>query len=388
MQTTDLGRRREQKLRRYCSTVLLCVTLICGSCSRSTDSGAALPVKAIADAYWDFWLRTNPEQATQVGEYRYNDQLSRYSMPHYEAVRTEASGLIARLKAIDAARLNASDRLDHAVLLGTLEDLVRSIDLKMYEMPVDQFYGVQIAIPQIAMTSPFDTVKQYEDYIARMRQVPERLEQLTATMRQGVKDKLMPPKYLIEKTVVQCRNIADPGGEKSPFAAPVLRFPDTIPADQRKRLHDTLLSVVDGEVRPAYKKLEQFIAKEYAPQGRVDEGYWSLPDGDERYRFNVHTQTTSNVTPEQIHQLGLAQVADLEAQISALAKTAVYPDGKTFTKAVYADSKLKAANREQILDSFRNYIANMEPKLPQLFGRLPKGKLLVTSVPEYMEKDS
>ncbi len=120
----------------------------------------------------------------------------------------------------------------------------------------------------------------------------------------------------------------------------------------------------------------------------MDEGYWSLPDGDERYRFNVHTQTTSSLTPEQIHQLGLAQVADLEAQISALAKTAGYPDGGTFTKAVYADPKLKAANREQILDNFRNYIANMEPKLPQLFGRLPKGKLLVTSVPGYMEKDS
>jgi len=113
-----------------------------------------------------------------------------------------------------------------------------------------------------------------------------------------------------------------------------------------------------------------------------------LPDGDERYRFNVHTQTTTNLPPEQIHQLGLTQVAELEAQILALAKTAGYPDGKSFIKAVYADPKLKATTREQILDTFRGYIANMEPKLPQLFGRLPKGKLLVTSVPEYMEKDS
>jgi uncharacterized protein (DUF885 family) len=362
--------------------------MLCGSCSRPADSVPVASVKPIADAYWEFWLRTNPEQATQLGEYRYNDQLSEYSIAHYEAIRNEAAGLIARLKAIDAVKLNASDRLDQAVLLSTLEDQVRSIDLKMYEMPVDQFYGVQIAIPQIAMTAPFDTVKHYEDYIARMRQVAGRLEQLTAAMRQGMKDKLMPPKYLLEKTVVQCRNIADPGGEKNPFTAPVLRFPDTIPADERKRLHDSLVSVVDGEVRPAYRTLEQFIAKEYAPQGRVDEGYWSLPDGDERYRFNVHTQTTSNLTPDQIHQLGLAQVADLEAQISALAKSAGYSDAKTFTKAVYADPKLKATSREQILDSYRNYISNMEPKLPQLFGRLPKAKLVVTSVPEYMEKDS
>jgi len=188
--------------------------------------------------------------------------------------------------------------------------------------------------------------------------------------------------------VVQCRNLADPAGDSNPFAAPALHFPDSIAAADQKRLHDELVSVVDSQVRPAYKKLEQFIATRYAPQGRLEEGYWALPDGDERYRFNVHTQTTSNMTPEQIHQLGLAQVAEIEEQIAALAKKAGYPDAKTFTRAVMSDPKLKATSREQILDHFRHYIEGMEPKLPSLFGRLPKGKLLVTSVPEYMEKDS
>jgi uncharacterized protein (DUF885 family) len=373
--------------RRLIASVSLCLAVLCGACSHAPVSTADT-VKSISDAYWEFWLRTNPEAATQAGEYRYNDQLSDYSITHAEAEKTEASALIARLKTIDASHLNEADRLDHAILMSSLDDLVRSIDLKMYEMPVDQFYGVQIAVPQIATFAPFDTVKHYEDYIARMHQIPGRFEQLTATMRQGMTDKLMPPKYLLEKTVVQCREIADPAGEKNPFASPVLHFPDTIPAADQKRLHDALIAAVDGEVRPAYKKLQQFIATEYAPQGRLDEGYWALPNGDERYQFNVHTQTTSNLTPEQIHALGLAQVADLESQILVLAKKAGYADSKAFTKAVFADPKRKAASREQILDNFRHYISEMEPKLPQLFGRLPKGTLLVTSVPEYMEKDS
>jgi uncharacterized protein (DUF885 family) len=389
MQNLNHELRRESNTFRSCiAAVLFGVTLICGSCSRPANSVGGSPIKPIADAYWEFWLRTTPEMATQLGEYRYNDQLSEYSIAHYAAVKSDASALVSRLKAIEPAKLNESDRLDHAILMSTLEDLVRSIDLKMYEMPVDQFFGVQIAVPQIATTAPFDSVKHYEDYIARMRQVPGRFEQMTATMRQGMQDKLMPPKYLLEKTVVQCHNLATPEGEKNPFSAPVLHFPDGIPEGERKRLHDALIAVVDGEVRPAYQKLETFLAKEYAPHGRADEGYWALPDGDERYRFNVHTQTTTNMTPEEIHQLGLAQVADLEAQILALAKKAGYPDAKSFTKAVYADPKLKATSREQILNNFRNYIGNMEPKLPQLFGRLPKGKLIVTSVPEYMEKDS
>lgn len=367
---------------RYRFIVLL---LLCSACSHPADE---LTIKPIADDYWAWWQRTNPEAATQAGEYQYNDQLSDYSIAHSEAVKKEAAVLVARLKALDAVKLDESGRLDHAILLGTLEDEIRSIDLKTYEMPVHQFDGVHIAIPQIATYAPFDTVKHFEDYIARLHQVPDRLDQLTATMRQGMRDKLMPPKYLLEKTVIQCRDLAAPAGEKSPFAAPVLHFADTIPAGDRQRLRDALIAAVDKEVRPAYKKLEKFIAKEYAPQGRADEGYWALPDGDERYRFNVHTQTTTAMTPEQIHQLGLAQVAELEAQITALAKSAGHADAKTFTKAVFADPKLKATSREQILDNFRRYIDNMEPNLPQLFGRLPKGKLMVVSVPEYMEKDS
>lgn len=366
-------------------SLLAVLALACGSCSRPADAPS---IKDIADAYWEFWLRTNPEGATQLGEYRFNDQLSEYSISHFEAVEMEASVLRARLKAVDAAKLNESDALDYAILTGTLDDLLKSIDLKMYEMPVDQFYGVHIAIPQIATTAPFDTIKHYEDYIARLRQIPGRFEQLAGTMRQGMLDKLMPPKYLLEKTVAQCRNLADPAGVKNPFAAPALHFPDSIPPAEQKRLRDALIAAVDDSVRPAYRRLEKFIASEYAPQGRVDEGYWALPDGDARYRFNVHTQTTTDMTPEQIHELGLAQVADLESQILAVAKQAGYPDAKTFTKAVMSDPKRKAVSREQILDSYRRYIGDMEPKLPELFGRLPKGKLLVTSVPEYMEKDS
>lgn len=370
-----------------CASALLCAAFILGSCSQA-PAPPTESIQAISDDYWSFWLRTNPESATQLGELKYNDQLSEYSIGHYEAVKKESAALLARLKTLDASKLNEADRLDHAILRSTLEDQVRSIELKMFEMPVDQFYGVQIGVPQIATYAPFDTVKHYEDYIARMKQIPGRFDQLTEAMRQGMKDKLMPPKYLLEKTVVQCRNLADPAGDKNPFSAPVLHFPASIPAADQKRLHDELIAQVDGQVRPAYKKLEHFIATEYAPNGRLDEGYWALPDGDERYKFNVHTQTTSNMTPEQIHQLGLAQVADLEAQITGLAKKSGYADSKTFTKAVMSDPKRRVKSRDQILENFRRYLGNMEPKLPQLFGRLPKGTLLVTSVPEYMEKDS
>ena len=113
-----------------------------------------------------------------------------------------------------------------------------------------------------------------------------------------------------------------------------------------------------------------------------------MPDGDARYRYAIHTQTTTNLTSDQIHEIGLAQVADLENQITALAKSAGYADRKSFEQAVFSDPKLKGTSRQQVLDRYSHFIGQMEPKLPQLFGLLPKSKLVVTSVPAYMEKES
>jgi uncharacterized protein (DUF885 family) len=141
-------------------------------------------------------------------------------------------------------------------------------------------------------------------------------------------------------------------------------------------------------VRPAYAKLQAFIAEEYAPKGRTEFGVWSLPDGDARYQFAIRMQTTTNLTGAQIHEIGLQQVADLESQIAALARKAGYADRASFEKAVFADPKMRGTSRQQILDRFTHFIGQMEPQLPQLFGLLPKSPLVVASVPEYMEKES
>jgi uncharacterized protein (DUF885 family) len=172
------------------------------------------------------------------------------------------------------------------------------------------------------------------------------------------------------------------------FGEPAKHIPAAFSSADNKRLHDALLKAVDAQVRPAYTKLQNFVAEDYAPKGRLQPGTWSLPNGDELYRYAVRTQTTSDLTPEQIHQLGLSQVADIEGEIAALAKKAGYPDAKTFVAAVHADPKWKAQSREQILDNYRRYIGQMEPKLPQLFGLLPKTKVVVAPVPEYMEKEA
>jgi uncharacterized protein (DUF885 family) len=367
---------------RFCSAFLALTLVILLPAQTPQKSLASLK-----DEYWDFALRERPDLGLVAGEVRYNDRLPDYSLAHVKEVQAQEEGLLRRALAIDASHLGEQDQLDKALLVRLLKDRLASIRWKTYEMPVDQFNGVQIWLPQIATLAPFDTVQHYQDWIARLHQVPRVLNQVTEVLQQGLRDKLMPPKYLLEKAVKQTRDLANSSGLANPFAAPATHIPTSFAPADRKRLHDQIVAAVDSEVRPAYARFEKFLASDYAPKGRTEFGVWSLPDGEARYRFAIHLQTSLDMPPAEIHQLGLNQVADVEKQITALAKKAGYPDAKSFTTAVHADPKLKAKSREQILDNFRRYIGQMEPKLPQLFGILPKNRLVVTSVPAYMEKD-
>jgi uncharacterized protein (DUF885 family) len=198
----------------------------------------------------------------------------------------------------------------------------------------------------------------------------------------------MPPKILLEKVVTQSDNLATTPPEKSPFAHPFDKFPDGISATDQKRLRDRGLAVIRDSVIPAYVKFTAFVRDDYAPKGRTEPGVWALPDGAERYAFRVKEVTTTDLTPEEIHQIGLAQVKEIEEKMLGLAKQLGFSDLKTFQAAVKADPKLHPKSREEILDLYRKYIDQMNARLPQLFGRLPKAKLEVMPIEEFHEKES
>jgi uncharacterized protein (DUF885 family) len=371
------------------AAVLSLLPLIGGLASAAPDSQARhAALRAVADDVWEFYLRENPESATALGEYKYNDRLTDYSLAHVATLRQQLSGLLARARAIGSTGLSDADRLDQQLLMLALSNQLESIRLKNFEMPIDQMNGTHLAFPQIAATAPFDSIEHYRDYIARLNAVPKAIDQLIEVSRAGLRDGLVQPRFLLEITVKQCADLADAAGADSPFAEPIARMPDTFPAADRQRLREAIIAAVDGQVRPAYARLQKFIAEEYAPRGRMEPGLWSLPDGDARYRYAIHTQTTTGLTGEHIHEIGLAQVAELERQITALARSAGYADLASFEKAVYADPRLRGTSRQQILDRFTHFIGQMEPKLPELFGILPKSKLIVANIPAYMEKEN
>jgi uncharacterized protein (DUF885 family) len=224
---------------------------------------------------------------------------------------------------------------------------------------------------------PFNSVKDYENYIARLHRIPRALDQITTDMKLGLASGLVPPKYLLEKVTVQAQNIADASEEKSPFAVPLNKFPPSITAADQQRLRDEVFKAVKAEVNPAYAKFAAFVKNDYAPKGRTDMGVWSLPNGNARYQYDVKHLTTTSLTPEQIHQLGLKQVAEIDAQMLAIAKQQGFSDVKSFNEHIRQDPKLHGTSGQQILDLYQHYTDQMYTKLPQLFARLPKNKLVV-----------
>lgn len=345
-------------------------------------------LNALLAEQWEYTLKNSPEFATILGDLRYNDHWSDVSLAHMRADHQATADFLKRFEAIDTSGFPDSDKLNQQLMVRQLKDSLRSYDLKLYEMPLDQMSGVHIALAGFVSPIPFNSTREYDDYLARLKAVPKLFDQVTAVARQGMADKMMPPKYLLEKVVKQIASIEQPAGMDSVFAEPLKHFPKSVSAADQKRLHDSIVAAIDHDVRPAYAKLGKFVADDYAPHGRSQPGVWDLPNGEAIYRFQVEQMTTTRETPQQIHEIGLAEVKRIEGEMTKIAHAQGFKDLASFRASLKTNPKTHATSREDILNRYRGYIAGMEPELPKLFGRLPKTEVVVKPVEKFREKEA
>jgi uncharacterized protein (DUF885 family) len=336
---------------------------------------------------WEYTLRTQPELATHVGDNRYNDRLSDLSDQAIAADLEHARQSLRRFEALDVTGFPEQERLNHALMVRSLRENIEAAQFKGWEMPVTQFGGVHMWYASLVFDTPFRNTKDYEDYLARLHQMPRGLAQAIGHMKDGLRDHLMPPQYLLEKVATQAQQIADSPLDKSTFTNSLRKFPDSVSEADRKRLTADIEKTVKEEVEPAYAKFAKFVREDYAPHGRLDPGVWALPDGESRYWFEVKHQTTTSMAPEEIHQLGLKSVADIESQMLEIARKQGFTDLKSFNEHIKQDAVLHAKSGEQLLDLYTHYRDQMYDKLPQIFGRLPKNKLIVVPMESYRSPD-
>lgn len=334
---------------------------------------------ALFEEQYESDLRNSPERATSFGDYRYNDKLADHSLAAIAQHYKTDEDFLKRLQAIPTAGFSDQDTLSHDLLVRVLQQRIADFDLKEYEMPVSQQGGIHTGLADLPLSVPFDSVKHYEDYIARLHQIPRVFSQTTEVLRAGMKDKLMPVRFLLEKVPVQCQGIID----ANPFLLPAKKYPASISAEDQKRLTQQITDAINTDVIPAYRNFATFISKEYAPQGRTALAITSLSDGQKRYQNDIYARTTTRMTADEIHQLGLHEIERIQAEMLLIARKAGFADLVAYRASLKTNPKYIPSSAEQILDDFRRYIAQMEPKLPGLFNLLPKSPVTVEAIPAF-----
>jgi len=334
---------------------------------------------ALFEEQYESDLRNFPERATAFGDYRYNDKLADRSLDAIAQYHKTDQAFLSRLEAIPSTGFSEQDQLSHDLLVRVLQQRIADHDFKEYEMPINQQNGIHTSLADLPLSVPLDSVKHYEDYIARLHQIPRVLSQTTEVLRAGMKDRLMPVRFLLEKLPVQCQGIID----ADPFLLPTKKYPASISSEDQKRLTQQITDAINTDVIPAYKTFAEFLRTDYAPQGRTTLSVTSLPDGQKRYENDIYARTTTHMTPDEIHQLGLHEIDRIQGEMIVIAKKEGFADLAAFRASLKTNSKYVPTSADQILEDFRRYIAQMEPKLPELFTLLPKSPVTVEAIPAF-----
>lgn len=337
---------------------------------------------------WEYELRTSPEMATMLGDNRYNDRLDDRSEEFQRTDLEQRKKFLTAFQGVQAKELSAQDALSLKLMIRNLQEDIEGAQFKNWEMPVNQMGGPHLHFVSMVTMIPFNSVDDYENYLSRLQQIPHAMEQVTSNMRQGMKDRLMPPRYLLEKVVVEAQEVADKKGMESPFAKPLEKFPAGVSDADQQRLRAGILEAISKEVVPAYQKFAAFVKSDYAPQGRTDPGVWALPDGAARYRYQIRRITTTDLTPDRIHEIGLKQLKQTEAEMLALAHKLGFSDLASLNDHIRKDRSLYATSGQQLVDLYTKYARQMEEKLPQMFGRLPNNKLDIVPMDPFRAKNA
>jgi uncharacterized protein (DUF885 family) len=369
----------------------------------SVDAGATDRVEQLDRLYGEFWeenLRMNPLQATFAGDPRYNGELPNYlSVEFLEQNRAFQQKYLDRARAIAGEKgledLTGQDRLSYEIFTLNRESALEDLKFPTRLLPLNQFSSFVNSLAQFGSgtgAQPFVTVKDYDDWLRRAARAPVLIEQAMVNMREGVAKGIVQPRVLMEKVIPQLDANISEEVEKSIFWGPVTRMPAGFSAADRERLTTAFRNLVGLQLNPALRKLRTFIAEEYLPKSRDTFGMGALPGGAAWYEHNVRDNTMRSMTPAQVHQIGLDEVARIQKGMREVARdlgyqkpTATLPQLKAFFAWMSARDDQYFKSREELLATYQAFGANVAPVLPKYFNLRPKADYEVRLVETFRE---
>lgn len=334
---------------------------------------------------WAWRLRESPELATTVGVHDYNDRLSDLSPATLERQVVDSKGFLRELAAIDRAALPVGEQVNYDIFATQLTDRVAAHGFGEHLLPLNADSGFHTAFALIWQPMPFQSVADYDRYLARLAAFPRYLDQNIALLEEGLRRGITVPRATLDgiETSIQPLVVEDP--EQSALWAPFARLPPQLPEADRQRLAAAGREVIRQAVVPAYARLLSFMTERYVPGSRATLAATALPNGPDYYRFLIRRYTTLELTAEEIHQLGLAEVAAIRAEMDQVIRQVGFTgDFAAFLHFLRTDRRFYASSAEQLLMHAATIAKRMDGKLPALFGRLPRQPYTVAPVPDYL----
>jgi uncharacterized protein (DUF885 family) len=349
----------------------------------ATDAGHEL--HALFERYFEDVLRLNPLLATYIGDHRYDDRLPNSIGPAYRAeVKALNERYLAEARAIDPAQLSPADRISRDIFVREREHERAAERFPDYLLPVNQAGGLLTTMPALGSggnAQPFATKQDYEEWLGRLDGLVVWIDQAIANMREGIARGVVQPRPVMDKVLPQVEAMIVEAPEDSLYFAPVRAFPETVPYADRERLRDAYAAAIRDELVPAYRRLRDFIRDEYLPRARPSVAWSALPDGQAWYAFQVREHTTTSMTPEEIHQLGLSEVARILGEMDQVRQvTGFQGDLPAFFDFLETDPRFYFTRGEDLLQGYRELKSRIDAALPRLFSLFPVADYQVREV--------
>ncbi len=350
------------------------------------EAGKAL--RAFFDAEWDYAMEQNPTRASSLGDRRWNDRWDDDSLEANQKQQEHAKAALLQLTKMDPAILSPADRLNYELFKKRLEQEIAGFRFRMHLLPINQRGGIQTA-DELSDSLRFTTVKDYEDWLARLRSFPASMEQQMTLMREGVKAHIIWPKVVLERVPAQIDKQIVDNPEQSPFFKPFKRFPKDLAAADQERLSQAARDAISSGIVPAFHKLKEYFVAEYLPAAFPEVGVWQMPDGGELYTYLAQRYTTTNLTPQQIHEKGLSEVARIHAEMEKVMRQVGFEGTlqEFFTK-LRTDSPFFYKTPDELLQAYRALAKRIDPNLVKVFKTLPRTPYGVIPIPENIAPDT
>lgn len=371
-----------------CGVILVLLSFSIVAFAQTSGQDAGKRLHQLFDAEWNYTLEHSPEFASELGDRRWNDRWSDESLEEHARRNQHDQQVLQQVAAIDRSQLSAADQLNYDLFKKDYEMSVEGYQFRRFLVPLNQRGGIQTQ-DELADSLRFQTLKDYEDWIARLRSFPTLMDQTIALMREGIKERMVHPKVIMERLPAQIDKqiVSDP--EKSGFYKPFEHFSHEISATDQQRLSTEARQAIEQQVVPAYRKFKGFFVKDYLPACFDQVGVWQVPHGDELYAYEVRRYTTTNLTPEQVHEIGLKEVARIRAEMEKIREqTGFKGTREQFFNFLRTDPQFFYKTPDELFEAYKALAKTVDPNLVKVFRTLPREPYGVEAIPAVAAPDT